>query len=229
MMPHTALVIMAKAPQPGAVKTRLCPPLSYPEAAELYHCFLLDTIDKARTLSGVSLVLAYTPASSNDFFTSLAPDAILMPQLGDDLGDRMAACFTRSFDLGYRHVLLTGSDLPTLPLDYLQQAVALIAKPQVDVALGPSEDGGYYLIGLRQLHSALFADICWSTDTVFADTVRRAEANGLHVASLPRWYDVDTPADLEHLQASLSRQLEIDSACPHTRRFFSSRSKNLNP
>ena len=226
MKHRTALVIMAKAPQPGAVKTRLCPPLSDPEAAELYRCFLLDTIDKARTLSGVSLVLAYTPTSSKDLFASLAPDAILMPQQGDDLGDRMAACFTRSFELGYHHVLLTGSDLPTLPLDYLEQAVALIAKPQVDVVLGPSEDGGYYLIGLRQLHRALFDDMHWSIETVFAETVRRAAANGLSVARLPRWYDVDTPADLKRLQTSLTPQ--ANRVCPHTRQFFRNRETCLN-
>jgi rSAM/selenodomain-associated transferase 1 len=226
MMYRTALVIMAKAPQPGSVKTRLCPPLSYSEAAELYRCFVLDTMAKARTLSSVGLLLAYTPAGSKDFFASLAPGAILMQQQGDDLGDRMATCFSQSFALGYHRVLLTGSDLPTLPADHLRQAVALIAKPQVDVVLGPSADGGYYLIGLRQLHRALFDNMRWSTDTVFAETVRRAEVSGLHVAHLPRWYDVDTPADLKCLQADLMRQ--ANSACLHTRQFFRQQAKTLN-
>lgn len=227
MKHHTALVIMAKAPQPGAVKTRLCPPLSHPEAADLYRCFLLDTLAKARTLNDVSLILAYTPASSKNFFASLAADAILMPQQGDGLGNRMAACFAEGFDRGYRRVLLTGSDLPTLPPDYLQQAIALIAKPQVDVVLGPSEDGGYYLIGLRQLHRALFDNMRWSTNTVFAETIQRAAASGLRVAYVPRWYDVDTASDLKRLQANLSRQ--SDSACLHTRQFFRNGPKSLDP
>jgi rSAM/selenodomain-associated transferase 1 len=141
-----------------------------------------------------------------------------MPQQGDGLGDKMAACFSQSFDLGYRRVLLTGSDLPTLPPDYLQQAVTLIAKPQVDVVLGPSKDGGYYLIGLRQLHRALFDNMCWSTGTVLAETVQRAEANGLRVARLPRWYDIDTPADLKRLQTNLTRQAH--SVCRHTQQFL---------
>ena len=226
MMHRTALVIMAKAPQPGSVKTRLCPPLSYPEAADLYRCFLLDTIAKARTLSNVRLLLAYTPTSSKDFFAALAPDATLMPQQGDDLGDRMAVCFTRSFALGYHRVLLIGSDLPTLPADYLQQAVALAAKPLIDLVIGPSEDGGYYLIGLRRLHRALFDNMPWSTDNVFAETVRRAEASGLHVARLPPWYDVDTPADLKRLRANLTRQ--ANSTGRHTLQFLHDQAKKRN-
>ncbi len=223
----TALTIMAKAPQPGEVKTRLCPPLTDAEAAELYRCFLLDTIAKARTLTGISPVLAYTPEDSKDFFAALAPDFTLLVQQGDDLGAKMSMCFTRLFDLGFQHVLLTGSDSPTLPLSYLQQAVALMTKPHIDVVLGASEDGGYYLIGLRQPQPALFDNMCWSTSTVFAKTTQRAAAKELNVACLPPWYDIDTPADLERLQANVTCQ--ENSACPHTRQYLLQRTENNPP
>ena len=217
-MRRIAMVIMAKAPQAGKVKTRLCPPFSPAEAAELYRCFLLDTIAKIRTLTDVCPVIAYTPESGRRFFETVAPDFTLMPQQGDDLGARMAMCIVQLFDRGYNRVVLTGSDLPTLPTVYLQQAVALIAKPHIDVVLGPSEDGGYYLIGLHQLHRELFDHMRWSIDTVFAETLRRAEAKGLKVARLPPWYDIDTPADLQRLRSNLHGK--EGNALQHTRRFL---------
>jgi rSAM/selenodomain-associated transferase 1 len=213
-----AMAIMVKAPQPGEVKTRLCPPLTDTEAADLYHCFLLDTIAKARALTGISPVLAYTPADSKAFFAALAPDFTLLLQQGDDLGAKMNLCFTQLFELGFQRVLLTGSDLPTLPRSYLQQAVTLLTAPQTDVVLGASEDGGYYLIGLCQPQPALFANMRWSTPTVFAQTTQRAVAQGLNVAYLPPWHDIDTPADLERLRASVTGQ--ENGTCRHTQQYF---------
>jgi rSAM/selenodomain-associated transferase 1 len=217
-MRHTAVVIMAKAPQMGQVKTRLCPPLSLAEAAQLYRCFLLDTIANIQTLEAVSPVIAYAPTSSRTLFEDLTPDFTLIPQQGTDLGTRMATCFAQLFAEGYREILLTGSDLPTLPTAYLRQAIDLIMTPQNDVVLGPSEDGGYYLIGLRQLYRQLFAEIHWSTDQVLRETLRRAEVKQLRVACLPPWFDVDTTADLERLQTRLAEMQ--DSAPWHTRQFF---------
>lgn len=213
----SAVVIMAKAPRPGTVKTRLCPPLSPMEAAELYHCFLLDTIAKLRTCRQTSLCIAYTPRTAKSVFTALAPGVPLLPQRGPDLGGRMADCFAQLFARGYTDVLLTGSDLPTLPRQVVQQALDLMATPQIDVVLGPSEDGGYYLIGLHTLHRELFEAMTWSTSQVLAETVRRAEAQGLHIAYLPPWFDVDTPADLVRLQAALTQ--DNGELCAHTRRF----------
>lgn len=218
----SAVVIMAKTPRPGAVKTRLCPPLSPEEAAELYRCFLLDTIAKLCTCRQASLFIAYTPRTDRGVFAALAPGLPLLPQRGRDLGARMADCFAQLFAKGYTKVLLTGSDLPTLPLRMIQQALDLMATPQVDVVLGPSEDGGYYLIGLRTLHRELFAEMTWSTSQVLAETVRRAEAQGLQMAYLPPWFDVDTPADLVRLQTTLAQG--SSDLHPHTQRFFRQRS-----
>lgn len=216
---HNAIAIMAKTPRAGAVKTRLCPPLSPEAAAELYRCFLLDTIAKIRMLKQTCPVISYTPYTDRDFFEALAPDFTLLTQQGSDLGARMADCFAQLFAMGYTGALLTGSDLPTLPMSVVQQALDLIATPQVDVVLGPSEDGGYYLMGLRMLHRDLFEEITWSTSQVLTETVQRAETKGLQVAYLPSWFDIDTPADLDRLRAMLVQ--DSSTVPPHTQRFLS--------
>jgi hypothetical protein len=217
-MEPIAVAIMAKVPQAGEVKTRLCPPLSLSEAADLYGCFLRDTIAQVRALKAASPVIAYTPTSGGSFFKEIAPDFTLIPQQGTDLGARMITSFAQLFARSYAGILLLGSDMPTLPSSYIQQAITHITTPQVDVVLGPSEDGGYYLIGLRQLHRELFENMRWSTAQVFAETVQRAKAKGLKIACLPCWYDIDTPAELERLRTDLP---PIAGATPqHTRRFF---------
>lgn len=217
-MGTTAVILMAKAPQAGTVKTRLCPPLSPTEAAELSRCFLLDALDRLRALKGVDLVLAYTPSDGRAFFAEAAPDFALQPQPEGDLGHRMAGCFEQLLAQGYTEIVLTGSDLPTLPTAYLQQAVHLLSDPHLDVVLGPSEDGGYYLIGMCRLHKELFHAMPWSTDQVFAKTLQRARNKGLQVACVPSWFDIDTVADLKRLRAALLPM--PDGAPPYTRQFF---------
>ncbi len=215
-----AFVMMAKAPQAGDVKTRLCPPLSFEAAAALYRGFLLDTAAKIATLQSVQPVISYAPASGRQFFAGIVPDWLRLPQSGQDLGDRMGNCFTQLFTQGYDYVLLTGSDLPTLPLCIFQQAMQLGTSSRADVILGPSEDGGYYLIGLRTPCPALFEAMTWSTPNVLAETVGRAAGLGLRIAYLPTWYDIDTPADLARLQTALTRP--YTHALHHTRAFFAS-------
>lgn len=218
---NVAVIIMAKTPQPGTVKTRLCPPLLPWEAASLYRCFMLDTIDTVRRLKAIQPVLAYTPAGGRAFFADVAPDFILILQEGNDLGAKMTSCFVQLFARGYTAIVLIGSDLPTLPLSHLQLASALITRPHIDVVLGPSEDGGYYLIGLRRLHRELFESMTWSTDQVFAETVRRAHAKGLRIARVPSWYDIDSAADLERLQTATEQtQAHL---LGHTHRFLINR------
>ena len=196
---------MAKAPLAGQVKTRLCPPLSPEEAAELYRCFLLDKIEQVRSLDKASPVIAYTPADSGDLFEGLAPGFSLLPQRGVDLGARLASCLEHLLAAGNGGALATDSDTPTLPVPFLQRAVDLLAGQQVDVVVGPSEDGGYYLIGLRAPQPELFAEMPWSTSRVLRETTERARVRGLRLAELPPWYDVDTPGDLERLRGDLAR------------------------
>lgn len=221
-MTSVAVVIMAKQPVPGAVKTRLRPHLPDADVAALYDAFLRDRISQVRSLTGAVSAIAYTPAESHPFFAELAPDFRLLPQVGDGLSERLTCMFQQLFDKGYDGVIATDSDSPTLPPENLQAAVNCLAAGGIaDVVLGPSDDGGYYLIGLRRCHPALFDAMPWSTPQVYEETVDRAAQLGLRVTSLAPWYDVDTPAEFERLRVQL-KQLG-GAGPPYTRRFFAER------
>jgi len=201
---RSAVAIMAKAPQPGQVKTRLCPPLTHRAAAEFYRCLLVDKIAQVNALHRVAPAVSYSPANCKPEFEDLTPPHfMLLPQRGDDLGARLLFTFDQLFRQGFTQVIVIDSDTPTLPTAYLEQALRLIAADENDVVLGPTEDGGYYLIGLRQSHRELFERMPWSTSQVFLETRRRSEQSGLTVACTEAWYDVDTPEDLARLMESL--------------------------
>jgi rSAM/selenodomain-associated transferase 1 len=207
-----ALCIMAKAPAAGQVKTRLCPPLSLDEAARLYQCFLEDKIAQVLGIQGVEPVLAYAPDDAATIFEALAPGVTLVPQGGGDLTSRLVSVLERLFESGFDAAIVIDSDTPTLPSGLLDHAVALLVSGEPDLVLGPSEDGGYYLIGLRRVHRTLFDGM------VLEETIRRARGLGLLVARLAPWYDVDTGEDL----ARLMSELEDDAPRPpiHTRRLL---------
>jgi uncharacterized protein len=198
-----AVAIMAKAPRPGAVKTRLCPPLLAAEAAALYRCFLLDKIAAVQALSGVRPMVAYTPDEAQAEFAVLAPDFALVPQRGPDLGARLHTTLASLLAAGHPGAIAVDSDTPTLPREFLQQAVDCLTGPGPDVVLGPTEDGGYYLIGVRAANRELFDDMPWSTSAVLEITLRRAAAAGLQTVCTPAWFDVDTPDDLRRLRTVL--------------------------
>ena len=219
-MASIAVVIMAKHPVPGAVKTRLRPHLSDADIAALYGCFLRDRICQVRSLHNAAPVIAYTPSESRPFFAELAPDFLLLPQVGDGLSDRLTRIFQQMLDTGHDGAIATDSDSPTLPAENLQEAVDRLAAGCADVVLGPSDDGGYYLIGSRQLHRALFDAMPWSTPQVYEETMDRAARLGLRVTSLAPWYDVDTPVEFERLRAQMEQS---GAAAPYTRRFFAER------
>lgn len=216
---RVAVAIMAKAPSPGTVKTRLCPPLTALEAAELSRCFLVDKIAQLRSLSDASPAIAFTPESARDLFQALAPEFELLPQRGADLGARLHGSLDALLRGGHRAALAIDSDTPTLPTEFLQEAIRLALAPGVDVVLGPTEDGGYYLIGGRAVHRELFDDMPWSTSAVLRLTLERAVASGLRLACLPLWFDVDTPRDLARLRTML-RARRTDGAAKETRRFL---------
>ena len=211
------VAIMAKAPRAGAVKTRLCPPLSPREAAALARGFLRDRIAQVRDVTGASPVIAYTPTSERDLFERLAPDFALFPQHGPDLGARLRSTLATLLASGHRAAIAIGTDTPTLPTAVLQHAIDLIAAADLDVVLGPAEDGGYYLIGVRADHPTLFDDVPWSTPAVLDITLRRARAASLRTACVSPWFDVDTPDDLTRLRAALT---ETPHVAPATRRVF---------
>jgi rSAM/selenodomain-associated transferase 1 len=220
------LVIMAKQPAVGRTKTRLCPPLTPAEAVALYKAMLQDTIGLVADVEGVRLAIAVTPPEATDSFRPISPpDVILLGVAGADIGDCLSQVLGRLLADGHSQAIALNSDGPTLPAAYLRPAIARL--DDADVVLGPSEDGGYYLIGLTQPQPELFQDIEWSTEQVTAQTVARAEAMGLSVALLPPWYDVDTSADLDRLRAELTT-LPAE-ALPHTRRFFAHHLQESSP
>ncbi len=191
------LIIFAKEPRPGQVKTRLSPPLSPEAAAQLYHNFLLDILDEMVRVPEVRLAVAFSPETARGFFRRLAPPGTdLFPQEGADLGDRMARAFARSFAAGFGPILLRGSDVPDLPAAVVSEAIAVLAASQAQVVLGPATDGGYHLVGLTEPQPALFRGPAWSSSTVLTDTLRLARHLGLRVHLLPPWPDIDTFDDL---------------------------------
>jgi len=198
---EVAVAIMAKAPRPGTVKTRLCPPLVAAEAAALYRCFLLDKIATVGALVDARPVIAYSPDDARAELGGLAPGFTLVAQHGPDLGARLHATLADLLAAGHVGAIAVDSDTPTLPSAFLQQAVDCLSRPGPDVVLGPTEDGGYYLIGVRSPHRELFEGVPWSTSEVLEITRRRAAASGLRAVDLPSWFDVDTPDDLERLSS----------------------------
>jgi rSAM/selenodomain-associated transferase 1 len=221
---RTALVIFAKAPVPGQVKTRLCPPLTADEAATIHGTFVLDTLE--RTKAAVMKLklhadryLACAPSSTLAFFRILEErQAVsLIEQEGEDLGARMNRACETLFQRGHQQVLIVGTDVPSLPLDYYRQALDQLERH--DVVVGPALDGGYYMIGLKKLLPALFQDIPWSTDRVLTMTREKAVDMGLQVALLPEWRDIDTIEDLRVLiDASI-----LDAGKPKQEQSFSNR------
>ena len=204
----TCLIIFAKNPMPNQVKTRLIPQLSPEQAARLYRAFLTDWCETLAALPNAVRVIAYTPPESlPDLQALIGEDAIYMPQVGDNLGERLISATQWAAEQGYPKILIVGSDSPTLPLSSVSQAIATLESR--DIVLGPSVDGGYYLIGFSAANLAktvpfVFEDIAWSTESVFQQTVDRVFSTGVTLGLLPPWYDVDTPADVAFLHAHLS-------------------------
>jgi rSAM/selenodomain-associated transferase 1 len=199
-----AVAVMARVPGAGPVKSRLHDVLTPAQATDLYRCFLLDRLDGLAALPDLARVVAFTPPGAGAAMAALAPPGFrLLPQEGDDLGTRLTRLLGRLLGEGHCAALAMDSDSPTLPMAYVAEAARGLAAGEADVVLGPSDDGGYYLVGVRAPRPALFEAIPWSTPDVLAVTRARAAAAGLRVRLLPAWFDVDTAADLRRLRASL--------------------------
>jgi uncharacterized protein len=209
-MTEQILMVVAKQPAAGQTKTRLCPPLTGETAAALYECFLRDTLDIMRMTPNVTRCIVYLPADAASYFRELAPDFLLMRQEGADLGERLDHLLTTALAQGASAAVVMDSDSPTLPATYLSEAFARL-REGADVVLGPCDDGGYYLIGLKQPQPRLLREVPMSTPTVLRDTLRIAEELRLHVALLPMWYDVDTASELQRLHRELQSASTVES------------------
>ena len=195
---EAALIIFAKAPIPGQVKTRLCPPLAPDEAATLHGTMVLDTLERSRNLLGFDRFLACAPSKQHPFFKAVGArqGVPLLEQIQGDLGDRMHQAFCSIFEAGYRSAVVVGTDLPTIQGELLRQALTGLADH--DVVLGPSVDGGYYLIGLKKPTPELFSDMPWSTDQVLPSTLEKARHLSLSVQLLTEQRDLDTLVELQY-------------------------------
>jgi rSAM/selenodomain-associated transferase 1 len=226
-----AIAVMAKAPQAGRSKTRLTPRLSPAQAAGLSAAFLRDiteNIAAAARAERIEGFIAYAPAGTEGLFDghlALGTGLILAdgtPPMPDDVTG-FGRCLLQAIDTllaqGYSAAVVLNSDSPTLPTGYLVRTAALLAAPGDRAVLGPAEDGGYYLLGLKQAHAHMFADISWSTEHVAAQTRARAAEIGLELVEVPPWYDVDDEAALERLVAELGRDDEQNLA-PATAQFL---------
>lgn len=202
-----ALAVMAKAPRPGKVKTRLQPPLNAEEAAGLNVCFLRDTAENIAAVASEGAakgLICYTPEGDEAAFDGLLPEGFaLIAQRGDGFGERLLCAAEDILSCGFGAVCLIDSDSPTLPSSALRAAVIELERPGQRVVVGASDDGGYYLIGMKCSQPELFERIAWSTESVYAGTVERAHEAGLALVELPKWYDVDDAATLSVLEREL--------------------------
>ena len=202
------VIVFAKNPIPNEVKTRLVPTLSPEQAATLYTAFLADWCETLAELSDIDLVIAYTPADAQPDLQALIGDGVIyIPQIGADLGERLTSATQWAAEHGWTKILLVGSDSPTLPITYISQAVTLLDLR--DTVIGPSTDGGYYLLGfsteaLTTTVPYVFKEISWSTAAVFQQTVAHIYSAAATLGLLPPWYDIDTAEDLTFLQAHIS-------------------------
>jgi rSAM/selenodomain-associated transferase 1 len=205
--PANALVILTKAPEPGLSKTRLVPPLSYAEAADLARALLIDQLENLASFDGARLFIAFTPEKAAGFFEDFITHGFTcFSQQGESLGERMSHAFQHLFANGFQNIILIGSDLPALPLAFFDRAYGLFEKSAADVVLGPSADGGYYLVGMNRMNTTIFDGIGWSRNDVLAQTIQNLAGVGLKHELLPECYDIDTAHDLGRLQSERSRR-----------------------
>jgi uncharacterized protein len=240
-----ALAVMTKAPQAGRVKTRLVPPLTPEEAAELNKCFLRDTAAAishacsrrvashppsrsfgaagSKAATAACGIAVYTPIGAESAYTDILPAGFsLLPQRGDKFGERLYFAVEDLFSCGFESVCLIDSDSPTVSAENFAEAVALLSAREDPVVLGPSDDGGYYLIGVKKPHRHLFEQIDWSTERVLNQTIQRAAEIRLEVKLLPTGYDVDDGASLRRLCDELLADAWSADIAPCTREFLAS-------
>ena len=217
-----AFGVMAMASQPDRAKTRLAPPLTLDESAALNICFLRDTLMNISEVSGAAGVVVYTPDGEESAFSGIVPDDFdMLQQRGDGFGERLLAAAEDMLACGFGSCCLIDSDSPTVPHVALQQAVNVLSQPGDRVVLGPTDDGGCYLIGMKRAHAGIFENVSWSTGSVFEQIMERTAELALDVTLLPRWYDVNDAATLERLCNEMFGEVSVADAyaAPHTREF----------
>ena len=200
----TSLIVFVKNPIPGAVKTRLQTRYAPDQVAALYTAFVRDVLARAESIDIDRRVIAFDPPDAESEVCALFGAGVkaqwqFVPQVQEDLGARMREALVQQLDAGASAAVLIGTDIPSLPADHITQAFDLLRTK--DVVLGPSTDGGYYLVGVSKSAPEIFEDVEWSTPSVLAQTIDRVQRAGNTLGLVPPWFDVDTPDELDFLLA----------------------------
>ena len=204
-----ALILFAKDPVEGQVKTRLSSLLDAPTTLSLYRHFLRDSIEKICSVAEVDRFIGIASNPKTNYFddVSRSHSVQLFVQKGESLGERMRRAFEDRFKEGYERVVIIGADSPTLPTTYIEQAL----KSEKEVVIGPSTDGGYYLIGMQGKVTDIFEGVSWGTDRVLSETLNELQGQRAEAELLPVWYDVDLPEDLRFLKTHLEWMVHAGS------------------
>ncbi|MBU0676006.1 MAG: TIGR04282 family arsenosugar biosynthesis glycosyltransferase [Proteobacteria bacterium] len=223
------LVVVAKEPVAGKVKTRLSPAFTPEEAANLYQCMIADRLREISGLANIDLAIAYTPSNAKATFIPLASTGFdLFAQRGKDIGERLHNIFIDAFAAGYGAVSIVDSDSPDLPKSIILESFRLIQTNGTEVVFGPCHDGGYYLVGMQKPHPELFENIPWSTSAVLEVTLAKAGTLGFKATFLPYWNDLDTFDDLVVFYKRLSENQESSNQRGKKTLAFLARCDSLN-
>ena len=197
-----AVILFARAPKLGKVKTRLQSHLDQETILQLYSCFLRDSIEKICVIEEADSLIGLAGEGNLNCFieTLMGRDIRTFPQSGNNLGDRMRNAFLDRFEEGYEKIVIIGSDSPSLPVPCITRAL----ESNSDIMLGPSVDGGYYLIGMRNKMFEIFDGVEWGSEKVLEQTLCNLDTLQVSLETLPLWYDIDRLEDLRFLRAHLS-------------------------
>lgn len=213
---NNCLIIFAKEPEKGKVKTRLLGHLSEGRCLKLYKAFLKDTLELAKPLKRIDRVLAHDSLSNKPrYLKQIAHSFTFYKQIGKNLGQRMHNAFQFAQKMNSNKAVIIGSDSPNLPVKYIKDAFRRLDRN--DIVLGPSHDGGYYLIGLKQPCAEIFRGVKWSSETVLKKTVKNSLKLNKKIALLHKWYDVDDSIGLIRLRCDLRKEKK---AAPWTRKLL---------
>jgi len=209
---------MTKVPAAGNVKTRLQNLISPEDCEKLSLAFLKDAVHKADAACE-NVFVAFYPPENSEQLRDVLPNREIFAQSGEDLGERMFFAFEEVFKKGFEEIVMIGTDSPTFPIDYIEQAFEYLETTS-EIVLGKTEDGGFYLIGLRVLRREIFENVAWSTPQTFEQVYQNIHKVDLHLRETPSWYDVDEPADLVKLKNEISQNSNAKRRAPHTFEWF---------
>lgn len=206
---RNGLIVFAREPIPGRVKTRLAAAIGDIAAADAYSKMLGNVLDNCRRLENVETVVFWDCEEVSLPLLTERYGFCSRTQVAGDLGQRMQRAFAEMFASGCNYCCIIGSDAPDLPVSYIQESFDILAAEQTDVVIGPTHDGGYYLLGLSRLRPQLFTNIDWSTPLVLKQSRAAAENAGARVLLLPEWYDIDTQFDLDKYLSGNSTHIQV--------------------